>query len=44
MGAFVVTRKKTKYQRSEWGFGEPGKTATSVDVAGTWMREADGSI
>jgi hypothetical protein len=44
MGASVAARKKRKYQQSEWGFVEPGKTTTSVDVARTWVRESGGSI
>jgi hypothetical protein len=44
MGTSVAARKKRKYQQSEWGFGEPCKIATLVDVTGTWMREAGGGV
>jgi hypothetical protein len=36
--------KKRKTERSVWSAGSAGAPASTADVAGTWLREIDGTI
>jgi hypothetical protein len=42
--SLCATERKRKNQKSEWCLGEPDETTTTVDVAGTWLRESSGNI
>jgi hypothetical protein len=40
----VPGRKKKRARKSYRSSGTPGSTSTSVDLAGTWMREEGGVV